>query len=128
MLAEDEEKILDEKHPLRNAVNNHDGEYKSFNILNDTIDLRTIPEEKKKGYAVVLKEGINFQEGIQERQDFCIRMNLLFDLNAWCSVNVGEYKKVEELTKLGCFNEYGVIQPPPTDPILLARIEKIMNE
>ena len=35
--------------------------------------------------------------------------------------------KVEELTKLGCFNEYGVIQPPPTDPIILARIEKIMS-
>ena len=127
LLAEDEEKILHEKHPLRNAVNNPDGEYKSFNILNDTIDLRTIPEDKKKEYAVVLKEGINFQEGIQERQDLCIRMNLLFDQNAWCSVNEREYKKVEELTKLGCYNEYGVIQPPPTDPILLARIEKIMN-
>ena len=65
------------------------------------------------------------KEGIQERQVFCIRMNLLFDQNAWCSVNEGEHKKVEELTKLGCFNEYGVIQPPPTDPIIFSRRKEL---
>ena len=127
LLAEDEEKILDEKHPLRNAFNNSEEAYRSFDILNDTMDFRTISQDKKKEYAVILKAGINFQEDIQEHQDFFIKMNLLFDQNAWCSVNEGEFKKVEELTRLGCFNEYGVIQPPPTDPILLARIKKIMN-
>lgn len=127
LLAEDEEKILDKKHPLRNTTMQTNEEYKSINVLNDTIDLRKISEEKRKEYGVVLKEGIDFQEGIQECQDFCIRLNLLFGEKTWCTVNEKEVKRMNELTKLGCYDEYGVIQPPPTDPILLARIEKLLK-
>ena len=46
LLAEDEEKILDEKHPFRKVMIQPNEESRSINVLNDTIDLRKIPEEK----------------------------------------------------------------------------------
>ena len=55
-------------------------------------------------------------------------MNVLHDENAWCSMNEKEMSTLIELTKLGCFDEFGIIQPPPKDPILLARIMKILEQ
>lgn len=55
--------------------------YKSFN---DIEDIKTI--NNPGDYGVIMRCGLNFYEGLQERQDGCIKINVLFDLDTWCSI------------------------------------------
>lgn len=98
------------------------------NVLPFRVDyIKTMDTDPDVDDAVILSLGINFYESIQTMQDGFIRMNVLHDENAWCSMNEKEMSTLIELTKLGCFDEFGIIQPPPNDPILLARIMKILE-
>lgn len=42
-------------------------------------------------------------------------------------VNQKELETIQELTRLGCFDEYSIPQPPPADPILMTRIMTILD-
>ena len=33
-----------------------------------------------------------------------------------------------ELTKLGCFDVFGIIQDPPTDPVVLEKVMQILSK
>mgnify|MGYP003105857585 CR=1 FL=1 len=126
--ADEEDAIYQRKYHSRNTVNTNSTEgNKEYRTFQDTEDLRDIPDECKSKYAVVMDNGLCFSEGIQTRQDACIRINVLYGQNIWCSVEQKELETIQELTRLGCFDEYGVPQPPPTDPILMARIMKILD-
>ena len=74
-------------------------------VFNDTEEIKTIIDSERKDYAVLLKNGINFYEGIQERQDACIRVNVLFGTNEWC-VYTHVLKIIERLREKGLINEY----------------------
>ena len=124
--ADVEDEILRKKYPLRDMLQGTEVSV-MCKILNDTEELRGIKPEHRSEYSVIMSDGLCFYEGIQERQDACIRINALFGENIWCTVNKKEMWKLEELTKLGAFDEYGMMQEPPKDPILLARIQKILN-
>ena len=125
--ADEEDAINQRKYPFRNTINANSTEVtKTYRTFQDTEDLRDIPYECKNEYAVVIDSGLCFNEGIQTRQDSCIRINVLYGRNIWCSVDQKELETIQELTRLGCFDEYGIPQPPPTDPILMARIMKIL--
>ncbi|MBO4701841.1 MAG: hypothetical protein J5625_04165 [Lachnospiraceae bacterium] len=121
-----EEKILEKKHPFRIKSLN-DENAKIYSVLNDIEDYKYIPEEKRKEYIVVISNGICFFEGIQERQDACIKMNYIYDENIWCEFDYKEFEKIKELTRLGAFDEYGIIQELPKDPIIQKRIFNILN-
>lgn len=126
--ADEEDAIYQRKYHSRNTVNTNSTEgNKEYRTFQDTEDLRDIPDECKSKYAVVMDNGLCFIEGVQTRQDACIRINVLYGQNIWCSVEQKELETIQELTRLGCFDEYGVPQPPPTDPILMARIMKILD-
>lgn len=124
LLADDEEKILQKKYPLRNTVVPEGENTQSFTILHDTLDLRSIPEEARKEYCVLFSNGINLFEGVQERQDSAIRVNLLYNLNMWCSVSEENLKEHQELVRLGAYDDFDMPQPPPKDPILANIIMK----
>ena len=124
--ADVEDEISKRKYPLRNCFQGTN-EGIARRILNDTEELRRIDEEEKDKYCVVIANGLSFYEGVQEQQDACVKINMLFGENMWCSVNKDEMKKVEELTKLGAFDEFGIIQEPPEDPVLLTKILKILE-
>lgn len=128
LLADDEEALLAKKYPLKQAIVWQDENAKAFPILNDTLELRTLSEEAQKNYAVVINNGINMYEGVQERQDSCIKMNLLYNQNVWCNIEKSKLKQYTELVKLGAIDEYGTIQPLPTDPIIRSQIEKILMD
>lgn len=126
--ADEEDAIYKRKYPFRNTVNANSIEgTKTYRIFQDTEDLRGIPDECKSEYAVVMDNGLCFNEGVQTRQDACIRLNVLYGQNIWCSVNQKELETIQERTRFRCFDEYGIPQPPSTDPILMARIMKILN-
>lgn len=74
-------------------------------VFNDTEEIKQIKDDERKDYAVLLKNGINFYEGIQERQDSCIKANVLFGLNEWC-VYTDVLKIIEKLREKGLVNEY----------------------
>lgn len=124
--ADVEDEIMKKKYPLRDSLQPADGG-KTFKILNDTEELRKIDAEHKSEYGVVMSNGICFNEGLQERQDACVRINALHDENMWCPINPKEMQQLEELTKLGAYDVFGIIQEPPKDPILLARIRSILD-
>lgn len=128
--AKEEEQIFARKYPLHNVFSNsEDVNAKTFKVFNDIEDLRNLTEDNKKDYAVIVDNGINPYEGLQNRQDAVIRMNVLYGLNVWCSINQEYFEKMEKLTKLGCFDEFGIIQPPPIDnPERMEEIIKLMEE
>lgn len=126
--ADEEDAIYQRKYPFRSTANANTSEgTKTYLIFQDTEDLRDIPDECKSEYAVLMDNGLCFNEGVQTRQDACIRINVLYGQNIWCSVNQKELETIQELTRLGCFNEYDIAQPPSNDPILMARIMKILD-
>lgn len=124
LLADDEEKILQKKYPFRNTAVLEGENTQSFTILHDTLDLRSISEEARKEYCVLFTNGINLYESVQERQDSSIRVNLLYNLNMWCSVSEENLKKYQELVQLGIYDDFDMPQPLPKDPILANIIMK----
>lgn len=75
-------------------------------IFYDTEELKENREKDK--YAVIMKDGINIYEGIQERQDACIKVNVLNNTNIWVQFNSKSKKKMEKLIKTGLVNKYGI--------------------
>ena len=61
---------------------------KDFKVFNDTEDIRTITD--LNDYAVLLYNGINLKEGLQNRQDACIKINVLFNKNIWVKLKASK--------------------------------------
>lgn len=55
--------------------------YKTFNDIED-IKMINNPNE----YGVIVNCGLNFYEGLQNRQDSCIKMNVLYGTNFWVTL------------------------------------------
>lgn len=90
--ADFEDEIMKKKYPLRNLCQDSEGDI-TCKILNDTEELRKIEAEYRLEYGVIISNGLCFYEGLQERQDACVRINALFGENVWCSVNKEEMEK-----------------------------------
>ena len=72
-----------------------DDKYKvSKNVFNDTEDIKKIPNRSE--YVVIFNAGLTVREGIQERQDGCIKLNVLCNLNVWMRPYM---EKIEEMKK-----------------------------
>lgn len=120
---EKEELILSIKHPFRNTIAPTDGIM--LKIFGDTEDINKIKD--KSGYGILMKNGICIEEGLQNRQDGMIKMNVLYNSNVWCTLNKENYNDILELRKLGVLNEYDILQPFPKDPIIQNRIFNILE-
>lgn len=125
--ADVEESIMKKKYRLKNEVPEY-GETVSLKVFNDTEDYRQIAEDDRSKYAVIINNGLCFYEGLQERQDAMIKINLLYNENMWCTPNKEMIEQVTELTKLGCFDAFGIIQDPPTDPVVLEKVMQILSK
>lgn len=75
------EKILFTKE--ENNVSNE--QTKVLKVFEDTEDIKLVNNIKE--YGVIIKNGINFFEMLQNRQDACIKFNVLFNQDIWCNVN-----------------------------------------
>lgn len=71
-------------------------------------DIRIMSDQEKQRYAVIMNNGINSYEGLQNRQDSCIKINVLFDLNMWCEANKDLFEQIEELKKLGFLDVFEI--------------------
>lgn len=100
---EKEYKICRKKYFISDSLNENNITRK---IFYDTEELKENREKDK--YAVIMKDGINIYEGIQERQDACIKVNVLNNTNIWVQFNSKSKKKIEKLIKTGLVNKYGI--------------------
>lgn len=77
-------------------------------VFTNTEDIKYISEERRKEYAVIMKNGINFFEGIQERQDACIKINVLYKLNCWCKFHEKSINKWISLKQSGFIDDFDI--------------------
>ena len=75
-------------------------------VFFDIDEIKDMPEDKKNEFAVIVKNGINIFEGIQERQDACIKINLLYNLNCWAEYNEKNISKWIGLKTNGFIDEF----------------------
>lgn len=81
--ATEEERIKRAKHPLYGKTNGTPIG-KSLKVFHDTEDEVV---DNVSSYGVILDAGLNEYEGLQNRQDFCIKVNTLYGENMWVSYN-----------------------------------------
>lgn len=90
-------------------------------IFDDTEDIKNINSNNIKNYAVLINDGINLYEGIQERQDACIKLNVLFNGNLWVEFNEKNRKMIEQLIENNLIDKYGM--PIPKEKINKEQID-----
>lgn len=72
--------------------------------LTDTDDVREISEQEEKRLEVIKINGINSYEGLQNRQDSCIEMNISHNQNVWCPFNKKYFDMIDELKAIGFYD------------------------
>lgn len=76
--------------------------------LYDTDTIKDMTEEQKKEYCVIFENGLNSYEGVQERQDSCIKVNLLDNQNMWATPNQKAFERIKKLRDAGLVDQYEV--------------------
>ena len=56
----------------------------NYKVFNDTENIKNVVNNNE--YAVIIENGLTLKEGLQNRQDFCININVLHNLNTWCTI------------------------------------------
>lgn len=122
-----EEQIKKLKHPMYGQIPEGANILPSKKVFNDTEEIHQIPEENKDDYAIIMDAGINAYEGVQNRQDWCIKINVLFGYNAWAQFNPEGMKIYERLRELGFYDECDIIQLIPNDDPRWREIKSLLK-
>lgn len=102
---------------------------KKLSIFEDTEDIYRLTEEEKKEKVVLMESGLNILEGLQNRQDACIRLNVLNDTDIWCSINKKDMGIIETFLILYEQNILGVNDIPKDLSMKnVKKLEKIFEE
>lgn len=78
-------------------------------VLQSVDDIQEMTEKEKHQQAVIVDNGLNSYEGLQNRQDFCIKINILFDYNAWSTPVWETLKMIEELKSIGFYDQFEIV-------------------
>lgn len=124
-----EEKIKKQKHPqYGQKVPKGAKRYPTKKVFHDTEEINRIPQSEQNKYAVILEDGLNSYEGLQNRQDFCIKMNVLFGGDAWSTPNMEVINYIEKLKKLGYLNVVELCQELPHADLRWTEIWRILGK
>jgi hypothetical protein len=75
-----------------------------------------------------MNNGINFYEGVQNRQDACIRIHVLFEKDIWCQIGLNGIEMLMLLHKHGFMDEFDIPNhPEPDDTERIQLLNRIMN-
>lgn len=77
-------------------------------VLQSVDDIQEMSESERQRQAVIVENGLNSYEGLQNRQDFCIKMNVLFSLDMWVTPNFEFFKMIEELKSVGFLDQFEI--------------------
>lgn len=109
LTAEKEEEIKSKKYPLYNAPLPQGIPTIKKNILYDVDDLRGLTEAQKQEYCVIIEDGLNSYEGIQLRQDACIKINIFTgNTSMWVSPSKKAFSIIQELKSKGFLDQYEI--------------------
>lgn len=104
-----EEKLKDIKHSnRRQGFARFSNLVDSKKILNDIKEIRSLTESQKNEYAVELNAGLNALEGLQNRQDFAIQVNVTFNQNMWVYLNENDLHNYIMLKRTGFLDKYDI--------------------
>lgn len=102
-----EKEILEKKHLLlRDSKECSDSVSKK--IFYNTESLYKV--ENKSDYCTVCENGLTWDEGLQNRQDFCIKTNVLQGTDIWFQFDEKSHRFCLMAQRLGYFDEYGIFQ------------------
>jgi hypothetical protein len=110
-----ENKILAEKHQFimeSPFISNP----ASKKIFYDTEELWKVVNPRD--YCTVLKEGLTFDEGLQNKQDWCIKTNVLHGENLWMTIDEEKRRRCLMMIKLGyldIFNRQILVNKSPSE-------------
>ncbi|MDE7162591.1 MAG: hypothetical protein K2O44_00740 [Clostridia bacterium] len=110
LTAEKEEEIKKKKYPKYIEQIPINTPTITKKIFYDTEEIRNMTEEEKDDYAVIMENGLNSFEGVQNRQDACIKINVLCNKNFWMAPNFEVIKQIQELKKYGFVDQYEILQ------------------
>ena len=92
-------------------------------------DIKYISENDLSQYCVVMECGLNTYEGVQNRQDACIRINVMYNKNIWVTTNYKAVARVQKMKELRLLNEYEIPQHiDENNEEARAFIEQMMRE
>ena len=77
-------------------------------VLADIKQLRGLSKEQKGEFGVVVDAGINFLEGLQNRQDFAIKSNVAFESDIWVYFSKEDKDNYYELKRLGFLDNFDI--------------------
>ena len=116
-----EKKLFNKKHPNSSKTKLHSKEYKSFN---DVRQIRNIPEGELSNYGVLIEDGLTHLEGLQNRQDSCIKINILYGTNVWCTPDPSIVELMKKLECLGFIDKFGILH---IDEMSTEKLEEVMR-
>lgn len=83
-------------------------------IFYDTEDIHVVDD--KSNYCTVCEDGLTWDEGLQNRQDFCIKSNVLYGTNMWIHPNEKQVRAANLMLSKGYFDMFGIPQIPNKSP------------
>jgi len=105
------------------------GNEKKYICLQDVEDIRYMSDEEKDRLAVMMENGICFEEGLQNRQDACIKINCISSLDMWVTLNRKQYKTIKKLQEIGCIDIFGRLKEElENDSELMGKMIEILDE
>ena len=126
LTAEKEEEIKRKKYPLYNVPISNGENLITKSVLHEVDELRGLTEEQKNEYCVVVENGLNTYEGIQLRQEGCIKINILTgNTNMWVSPIAKNLKKFQQLKHKGFIDQFEI---PIMEKLLDPDNIKILND
>lgn len=126
--AEKEGSIEQAKYAQKNKHENRDSGI-TRKVFHDTEDIREINSSEAHDYATLFENGINRFEGLQNRQDSCIKTNVLFGENIWTSPDRDAWSTFEQLNEIGFLDECDIFHREIlSDPKVLERFEEILSD
>ena len=78
-------------------------------VLQSVDDIREMSDTEKQRQAIIVENGLNSYEGLQNRQDFCIKLNIVFGQNAWATPNWQAFEMIEELKAIGFYDQFEIV-------------------
>ena len=120
-----EKELFRKKHPCASSSKPADKVYKVFN---DVDQIKIIPKKELNEYAVIIEDGLTNYEGLQNRQDSCIRINVLFGTDMWCTPNRDILNLIRELEDIGFVDKYGITHIDDMTPEGLEVVREILDK
>ena len=124
-----ERKIMEDKHRLpQNQLLKEQSQSLKLIPFNDAEEIRNISSDQTNKYGVIIKNGINCEEGLQNRQDAAIKINVLFGYDIWVTFSEDEWRKQQHYRKIGLFDQFDTLLFPENEVEQKAFVQKLKDE